>query len=527
MASTGDERSHDPLSDLWSALEEYEEFVSALRPGASDVAVSDTPSSDTAPAANDGDAPIGVGATRDKPASSPATTGPDAASQQPPARSREHQQGVAGQRDRDPSDARNGARGSASAAADAPRTATPARPRHAPAPAVAPVAEEETPVHLDAEITLPQVPSATDRRAAQSPRPAPSTAADESDAAVPSRKVRPAPTAESPGWRPVPTSESPGWRPVRRDLQADLPRSIAATAHDPATGRSADARPASESSAALARRSAVRDVDVGEPGTARSATRIDGPGVTDDGASTPEGRDGRGYTLGMFRSSGGDKRGGFLRELPVLLVVALILAFLLRTFVVQVFYIPSSSMEPTLQVDDRMVVEKITYRFREPQRGEIVVFEGAQLGVSVGESSTVDRAVRGVGQFLGIVPASARDFVKRVIGLPGDEIELVDGQVFVNGAAIAEPYVVFGDDDNFGPVAVPDGQLFFLGDNRPNSSDSRRSLGFVAIDDVVGRAAVIIWPPSNTARLTTVRHDAAKELRASADALEAAIRPSR
>ncbi len=199
-------------------------------------------------------------------------------------------------------------------------------------------------------------------------------------------------------------------------------------------------------------------------------------------------------------------KGSFLRELPVLLLIALVLAFLLRTFVLQVFYIPSSSMEETLSVNDRMVVEKVTYRFRAPQRGEVVVFEGDSLGEVDPDATVGERAVRGVGQFLGLVPASARDFVKRVIGLPGDEIRIEDGQVYVNGAALDEPYITYGDESDFGPVTVPDDSLFFLGDNRPNSSDSRRSLGFVEEDAVVGRSAVIIWPFENRRMLTDTRH---------------------
>jgi signal peptidase I len=203
--------------------------------------------------------------------------------------------------------------------------------------------------------------------------------------------------------------------------------------------------------------------------------------------------------------------GSFFRELPLLLLIAFVLAFLLRTFVLQVFYIPSSSMEPTLQIDDRMVVEKITYRFREPVRGEVVVFEGDELGLVDPNASIVNRVVRGVGQFLGVVPASARDFVKRVIGLPGDEILIEEGQVYVNGVPLDEPYVVFDDGSDYGPVTVPEDHLFFLGDNRPNSSDSRRSLGFVPRDHVVGRSAVIIWPFDHAGSLLDVRHEVAEE----------------
>lgn len=203
------------------------------------------------------------------------------------------------------------------------------------------------------------------------------------------------------------------------------------------------------------------------------------------------------------RSSGS---GSFLRELPVLIVVAVVLAFLLRTFVLQVFYIPSSSMEPTLQVDDRMVVEKISYLVREPRRGEIVVFEGED-GDDVHDEALLTRAVRVFGQFMGVVPANARDFVKRIIAVGGDEVVIQDGVVSVNGTVLDEPYVAYTDEDDFGPVTVPPDHLFFLGDNRPNSSDSRRELGFVGLEAVVGRSVLILWPLEHTTLLTAVEHD--------------------
>ncbi len=205
------------------------------------------------------------------------------------------------------------------------------------------------------------------------------------------------------------------------------------------------------------------------------------------------------------KDGSGKGAGAFFRELPLLILIAFVLAFLLRTFVVQVFFIPSSSMEPTLQVDDRMVVEKITFRFREPRRGDVVVFEEEE-GEHAGLTGS-DRFLRGVGQFLGLVPADARDFVKRVIAVGGDEVLIEGGDVYVNGVLLDEPYVVNTDEDEYGPVTVPDDHIFFLGDNRPNSSDSRRSLGFVPEDAVVGRAALVIWPLDNWDSLTGVEHD--------------------
>jgi signal peptidase I len=250
----------------------------------------------------------------------------------------------------------------------------------------------------------------------------------------------------------------------------------------------------------------------GDPGgTGTPGGGITGPTLPGEDAADPDGAPPAG-SAPPARSSGPEERrpvkgGSFLRELPVLLLIAFVLAFLLRTFVLQVFYIPSSSMEPTLQIDDRMVVEKITYLTREPRRGEIVVFEGETFVDPYADQSTPARVVRGVGQFLGVVPASARDFVKRVIGVEGDEVVIESGQVFVNGERLDEPYVQFDDGSDYGPITVPEGHLFFLGDNRPNSSDSRRSLGFVPEGHVVGRAAVIIWPPDHVGRLTGITHD--------------------
>ncbi|MDP9023533.1 MAG: signal peptidase I [Actinomycetota bacterium] len=201
-----------------------------------------------------------------------------------------------------------------------------------------------------------------------------------------------------------------------------------------------------------------------------------------------------------------DSVASFLRELPVLVLVAFLLAFVLRTFVVQVFYIPSSSMEPTLLVDDRILVDKVTYRLRDPQHGEIVVFEGHQFAVPTEDRDPVSTVVRGIGQLVGLAPANARDYVKRVIGLPGDEIRIDDGRVAVNGVWLPEPYAV-DDPRSCEPIIVPEGKLFFLGDNRPNSSDSRyATLGFVDRDAVVGKAFTVIWPPDRIRFLRSPRY---------------------
>ncbi len=192
-------------------------------------------------------------------------------------------------------------------------------------------------------------------------------------------------------------------------------------------------------------------------------------------------------------SSRGRRRGSW-REIPGLILIALVLAFLIKSFLVQAFYIPSGSMIPTLEIGDRVLVEKLTYRFRDPQRGEIVVFRRPGLEE---EGWSLGATARSFLEGLGLVqPDEDRDLIKRVIGLPGDTVELVDGVVHVNDIPLDEPYAR-PETRDFGPVTVPDGHLFVLGDNRTNSLDSRFSLGFVPEGNVIGRAFVILWPPGS------------------------------
>lgn len=175
------------------------------------------------------------------------------------------------------------------------------------------------------------------------------------------------------------------------------------------------------------------------------------------------------------------------REWPLLLALSLLIAFGVRTFLVQAFYIPSGSMEQTLHGcpgchnNDRVLVDKVSYRFRAPERGEIVVFDGR-------------------GSFT--QQAQQKDFIKRVIGLPGDTVECCDdaGHVVVNGHPLAEPYLFEDDAREFAPVTVPAGRLFVMGDHRCCSDDSRVK-GTVPIDRVVGRAFATVWPPSRVGGL--------------------------
>lgn len=209
------------------------------------------------------------------------------------------------------------------------------------------------------------------------------------------------------------------------------------------------------------------------------------------------------------------RRGGwrvFFRDLVVIIVVALLVSFLVKTFVVRSFYIPSGSMENTLQVQDRILVDELTPRFTGYQRGDIVVFRdpgGWLQGVTVPKEDRGPIA-EGVDWALSIVGLSAPDssehLIKRVIGLPGDHVVCCNelGQTSVNGVPLDESayvnYLPGPDRDEYEyDIVVPEGSLWVLGDNRNNSQDSRFHLdepgqGFVPISEVVGRAFLRTWP---------------------------------
>jgi signal peptidase I len=182
-----------------------------------------------------------------------------------------------------------------------------------------------------------------------------------------------------------------------------------------------------------------------------------------------------------------------LAELPVLALIALVVAFVLKTFVAQAFYIPSGSMEPQLHVGDRVIVSKLAYQFHDPRRGDIIVFPSPE-DHTVDHSSLPVRVLRGIFEGVGLTKPTREILIKRVIGLPGETVEGRDGHIFIDGRLLIEPYLPPGlTTESFGPTTVPEGDLWVMGDNRGNSRDSR-FIGPITESSVIGRAIAKVWP---------------------------------
>ncbi len=232
-------------------------------------------------------------------------------------------------------------------------------------------------------------------------------------------------------------------------------------------------------------------------------------------------------------AKGKEKSGGsFFRELPFLVLIAFLLALVIKAFLVQAFYIPSGSMQQTLELRDRVLVNKLVYNFRDIHRGEIVVFNGLDSFTPENQitppSSGIGRVLQKISSAVGVGTPGEKDFIKRVIGVPGDRVACCsNGKVTVQPAGaerpveLDEPYVF---EDNRMPfcaagtgetscptgaegVLVPEGRLWVMGDHRGESSDSRfhiddENQGTVPQDKVIGRAFVIVWPLSRATVLS-------------------------
>lgn len=171
------------------------------------------------------------------------------------------------------------------------------------------------------------------------------------------------------------------------------------------------------------------------------------------------------------------KQPSFLIELFQTVGLSVVLAIGMRQFVAEARVVPTGSMEPTVQINDRLVVEKISYLFNSPERGDIIVFQAPEKALVIAGATTNDA------------------YLKRVIGLPGETVEIKDGKVFINDRAIRESYIKAPPNYTYNRATVPEGQYLVLGDNRNGSLDGH-VWGFLPEESIIGKAAVRFWPPN-------------------------------
>jgi signal peptidase I len=229
----------------------------------------------------------------------------------------------------------------------------------------------------------------------------------------------------------------------------------------------------------------ARDPPISEPDTTTGADRDPSePTAADRKETEPNEQDRRSH--------------GFFGSTPFLVLVALGIAILVKTFLIQAFYIPSASMEPTLEIGDRVFVNKLAYDIGDFSRGDVIVFANPHPE-QLPERGVVSAFLHWLGEGIGFAQPADEDFIKRVIGLPGETIEIRDNVVYIDGEPLEEPYLTDAarrSNGDFPETRIPPDQLFMMGDNRGNSADSRYGLGLVPVDKVIGRAFIVIWPPS-------------------------------
>ncbi|WP_026360988.1 signal peptidase I [Amycolatopsis nigrescens] len=211
------------------------------------------------------------------------------------------------------------------------------------------------------------------------------------------------------------------------------------------------------------------------------------------------------------------KQRSFWVELPILIVVAFVLAFVFQYFLARVYTIPSGSMETTLHgctgcYGDKVLVDKIVYDFSDPTPGEVVVFKGPEPWTendapTERSDNAVVRFFQSIGSVVGLAPPDERDFVKRIIAVGGQTVQCCDAnnRVIVDGKALDEPYIHWEElrpqqQARFDPVRVPEGMVWVMGDNRNDSMDSRYQggggeRGAVPVDNIIGKARIIVLPP--------------------------------
>ena len=201
------------------------------------------------------------------------------------------------------------------------------------------------------------------------------------------------------------------------------------------------------------------------------------------------------------------RKGSLLRELPILVILALLVSLLIKSFLVQFFYIPSGSMENTLQVQDRVAVNRVPFIGNDISRGDVIVFRdpaGWLPEASSYNENRITSAIREGLVIVGVIPNPAKQYlVKRVIGVAGDKVVAKDQVLTINGKPTNEPYIFAGNtpSDTAFNITVPEGKVWVMGDHRGASGDSRVhqddvNNGMVPVEKITGRVVATIWPLS-------------------------------
>ncbi|GAA3196861.1 hypothetical protein GCM10010468_07680 [Actinocorallia longicatena] len=291
---------------------------------------------------------------------------------------------------------------------------------------------------------------------------------------------------------------------MRSDTEGSAPEEVLPT---PVTSSPSDPRPETGDAPAAEAVDLTKERGDEQPGVHDAPDAPDVPATAAGDAGSGEGGDGSPEEPPRRQPS-------FWKELPLLIGVALVLALVIKAFIVQAFYIPSGSMENTLQVGDRVLVNKVVYRIRDITRGDIVVFNGLDSWDPEVEyeepGNPISRLLHNVGTAFGVVPGE-KDYIKRVIGVPGDRVVCCEpgtGRITVNGHPLDETSYLFTDPDTGEQnvpsdkkfdITVPTDRLWVMGDHRDVSYDSRghsadKGNGTIPITSVVGRAFVVVWP---------------------------------